>query len=622
MYMQRYSLTYWILIIVLCTACGGKPVLTNLLHTDVAIDYDVTLLHNLYSDAVYVDPWMQKPYIVKIAYDVDKKKKWSKTTRALVLAATKEKLARASFPLHYNGELVFDCASIGQGTLTVQLLSPQKKIVLGEYDISSLSFKSIICSVPASSGDAKLVMEFQSHANDTAYCFIANAVVKHSDNDMKKPNVVFISIDALRADAVHCIIPKYTITPCMDALAHDGAVFTNHYVVANWTRPSTIAMLASVYGSSTGVNIYYFQVSQQEKKYFYTQSNVMPLPVMFSAQGYITRSIGNNAFILDHSGIGVDLGFDDMSEYQRQWEDTMDIADEVIQWLTKNRDKPFFLFINFNAPHNAYIPPAQYLEPLRTSIKGVHPWFRRYLGEVAYTDDYIGRIVSTLKTLHLYDNTIIVITSDHGEVFNEAHSQSPYTEKKSIFTHGQTLFDEELHVPLIIKPVKGTFKVPVKVTHQVRNIDIAPTVCELTGFSIPDSHQGKSLMPLIMGSEHADRPVYTEGRLMYGVRIDNYKYIEKFYGFGIKPHHWGAAVVSEYRELYDVSKDPDELTNIVDMDKIKASEMQQKLFALRFTQPENVLYAKKDASGSISVAEGFFYTVHSDGVVKKINRQQ
>ncbi|MEW6528013.1 MAG: sulfatase [Spirochaetota bacterium] len=620
--MKRYSIVYSISIIVLCAACGSKPVFTNLMHTDVAIDYDVALLKNLYSKNVYVDPWLQKPYIVKVTHDIDKVKKWSKATRSLVIAATEQNPGKVLFPLHHSGKLFFDCAVMGKGRLTVQLLSPTQKMVLGEYALSSIPFTHIQCSIPHLFAGAKLVMEFQSYTNNPAYCFIANAFVKHKDNDFKKPNVVFISVDALRADAVHCIVPKYNITPNMDALARDGAAFTRHFVVANWTRPSTIAMLSSVYGWATGVNIYYFQVSQQEKKYFYTQSGVVPLPVLFGKHGYVTRSIGNNAFILDHSGIGVDLGFDDMSEYERQWEDTMDIANEVIQWVTTNKDKPFFLFVNFNAPHNAYIPPPQYLELLRKSIKNVHPWFRRYLGEVAYTDDYIGRVVSALKKLNLYNNTIIVVTTDHGEVFNSKHEHSPYTDKKSIFTHGQTMYDEELHVPLIIKLPKNIFKGSAIVPYQVRNIDIAPTVCELSGIPVPDSYQGKTLMSFIAGNEMQDRSLYSEGRLMYAVRIDNFKYVEKFYGFGVKPHHWGGAQVDEYYELYNLNQDPDELHNIVAVDTKKAFEMQQQLYALRFKQPENILYAKRDVKGSISVREGFFYTVESSGQVKKISRQQ
>ncbi len=608
---------------IIYVSCSKQPVITDLLQTDFTVQQNEKYCSRIYSKDIYPNPWSKRAHIVNVAYDVDVIRKWSKSTRSLMLAASRNSPARVIFPLQYSkGVVSFDCAALGTGRLTIQLLSPAKKEILGQLVPAPMPFKTVRYGINKNISNARLVMEYYSDSKDPAYCFIANAFVKHRDNDLKKPNVVFISVDALRADAVHCIDPKYNITPNMDAIAADGVAFTKHFVVANWTRPSTVAMLASMYGSSTGINIYYFQVSNQEKNYFYNESGALPLPVLFKRYGYLTRSIGNNAFILDHTGMGVDLGFDDLSEYERQWEDTMDIAAEAIEWITAHKDKPFFLFINFNAPHNAYIPPPEYLEPLRKSIKHVHPWFRRYLGEVAYTDDYIGRVVSALKKLNLYDNTIIVVTTDHGEVFNKAHEHSPYTDKKSIFTHGQTLYDEELHVPLIIKLPKNIFKSFATVPCQVRNIDIAPTVCELSGIPVPDSYQGKTLMGFIEGKEMQDRPLYSEGRMMYAVRIDNFKYVEKFYGFGIKPHHWGGAHVDEYYELYDVNQDPDELHNIVAVDTKKAFEMQQKLCALRFKQPENILYAKRDVKGSIRVSEGFFYTAESSGVVKKISRQQ
>jgi len=107
---------------------------------------------------------------------------------------------------------------------------------------------------------------------------------------------------------------------------------------------------------------------------------------------------------------------------------------------------------------------------------------------------------------------------------------------------------------------------------------------------------------------------------MYGVRADGYKYIEKFYGFGVKPYHWGGQQVSEYHELYDLQNDPDELYNIAGIDDEKVSVMKTKLYALRFKQPHNVLYANKIVTGSIAVKEGFFYTVESEGVVQ-VHRQ-
>ena len=86
--------------------------------------------------------------------------------------------------------------------------------------------------------------------------------------------------------------------------------------------------------------------------------------------------------------------------------------------------------------------------------------------EVAYTDDYIGRLISALKNLGLYENTIIVLTADHGEIFSKSHEMSPYTDVKAIFSHGQTQLDEELRVPLIVKPAFGAGPVNVRVDAQ------------------------------------------------------------------------------------------------------------------------------------------------------------
>lgn len=617
--MKRYVfLPIFIAVLMGCS----KAEFINLLQTPFAVDYNQQFLHALYSNEIFIDPWVQKPYIVKVAHEVDKEKMFSKKTKALVLAAAKENPARVTFPLKVaEGILEFDVASIGKGRLSVFLLSDEETIQIGEYSPSALPFRKIHHILDERTSDAQLVFEFRSDSPKPAFCFIANAHLHQKNNTREKPNVVFISVDSLRADAVRSIIPRFNLTPSIDALALEGVAFTRHFVVSNWTRPSTMSMLASVYGSSTGVNLYYFQVSNQEQQYFYTHSGAVPLPVLLKQHGYITRSIGNNAFILHHSGIGVDLGFDDLSEYQRQWEDTIDIAHEAMQWIADNSSKPFFLFINFNAPHNAYIPPEQYLAPLRKTIHGVHPWFRRYLGEVAYTDDYIGRIVATLKKHGIYDNTIIVVTSDHGEVFNEAHSHSPYTGRKAIFSHGQTLYDEELHIPLIIKLPKNFMQKPLSIPYQSSIIDIAPTLCDLLGIDTPARYQGKSLMPFITGHEKKDRPLYSEGRLMYAVRYNNYKYIEKFHGFGVKPHHWGGQYVEEFRELYNVYNDPDELHNIVEVEKDTALKMQKKLYGLRFRQPEHVLYANKDVSGTIAVKEGFFYTAESEGSYTKLNRQ-
>jgi hypothetical protein len=129
-------------------------------------------------------------------------------------------------------------------------------------------------------------------------------------------------------------------------------------------------MLSGVLASHTGVNIFYPPVSDEEKECFYRRSGTRLITSILKDKGYITRSIGNNAFIIEYTGIGVDLNFDEVSEYQSPVEDTVDITAEAVEWLERNASRRFFLFVNYNAPHNAYIPPPEYLGPLR---KNFHP---------------------------------------------------------------------------------------------------------------------------------------------------------------------------------------------------------------------------------------------------------
>jgi arylsulfatase A-like enzyme len=592
---------------------------------------------------LYRDPWSHgSPRIVKVGFEIDAKKKLQIMRRAIHLGAHRNSPCRISVPL---GDIELrDCLltlslaayrtgrSTEEGRFRIGLTDGGREIPL--YDsgaeggkIPERKWLDVTVAIP----DRKLhcpavTFDLATKSESTEHIFIANPrIFRRGKRSADTPNIVFICIDALRTDAVNAITDRYRLTPNIDSLARDGFTFTNHFVVSNWTRPSTIAMLASRYASSTGVNLYYPPVHDEEKEFFYRESGVTPLSTVLKQYGYITRSIGNNSFIIDYTGIGVDLDFEDLSEYETQREDTVDLTEEVISWLRANRHRRFFLSITYNAPHNAYIPPERYVSPLRKRFRNIHPWFRAYLGEVAYTDDYLGRVLAELRRLGLYDNTIIVVTSDHAEIFNRAHEMSPYTDKKSIYTHGQTQFDEELRSPLIIKPPSCERK-NVVIAAQVRNIDIPPTILELMHYRIPDSFQGRSLLPLVRGEENTERVVYSEGRMMYSVRWGGYKYAERFYGFGIRPPHWGGDQVREYRELYDLREDPDELRNICYRRPDIARRMRDLLMRVRFQQPENVIASLSDnLSGRIRVIEGFLYDIRAAGPkaeLKRISRKE
>lgn len=591
---------------------------------------------------LYREPWSNgSPRIVKIGFEIDAEKKFQHMKRAIHMGAHRGSPCRISIPLG-NPELrncffTFSIAAYRSGRsagrrISIELTDGETRIPLysseAEGDrIPEKKWLDIRAAIPEADLERPVMtIDFTSGSVSPEHIFIANPRIFRSERrPADAPNIVFICIDSLRTDAVNAITDRYRLTPQIDSLARDSLVFTNHFIVANWTRPSTITMLASCYASSTGVNLYYPPVHDEEKDYFYRESGVTPLSTVLKRYGYITRSIGNNSFIIDYSGIGVDLDFEDLSEYETQWEDTMDITDEVIAWLRANRHRKFFLSITYNAPHNGYIPPAKYLKPLRKRLRNMHPWFRAYLGEVAYTDDYLGRLLAELRRLGLYDSAIIVVTADHAEIFNKAHEMSPYTDKKSIYTHGQTQYDEELRVPLIIKPPASRKMKTATISAQTRIIDIAPTILDLMEYRIPDSFHGTSLLPLVRGEEKEERVVYSEGRMMYSVRSGGYKYAERFYGFGIRPPHWGGDQVTEYRELYGLKDDPEELRNIHRQRPGIARKMKDLLRRVRFQQPENVITSPFGGlSGRIRVIEGFMYDISADSnaTLERISRKE
>jgi choline-sulfatase len=591
---------------------------------------------------LYPDPWSNSsPRIVKIGFEIDAKKKFQNMKRAIHLGAHRGSSCRISLPLGdlELGNCFFTFSLAAYRTdkkavrrISIELTDGERRIPLYNSEaegrqIPEKKWLDITVAIPDGDLDRPAVtIDFTTGSASAEHIFIANPrIFRRERKSADTPNIVFICIDSLRTDAVNAITDRYRLTPQIDSLAREGLIFTNHFIVSNWTRPSTIAMLASCYASSTGVNLYYPPVHDEEKEFFYRESGVTPLSTVLKRYGYITRSIGNNSFIIDYTGIGVDLDFEDLSEYETQWEDTMDLTDEVIAWLRANRHKKFFLSITYNAPHNGYIPPARYLNPLRKRLRNMHPWFRAYLGEVAYTDDYLGRVLAELRRLGLYDSAIIVVTADHAEIFNKAHEMSPYTDKKSIYTHGQTQFDEELRVPLIIKPPASRQMKTATISDQARIIDIAPTILDLMGYRIPDSFQGTSLLPLVRGEEKEERVVYSEGRMMYSVRSGGYKYAERFYGFGIRPSHWGGDRVTEHRELYSLKEDPHELRNIYHQRPGIAKKMKNLLRRVRFQQPENVITAPFGSLiGRIRVIEGFMYDISSssNATLEKISRKE
>ena len=342
------------------------------------------------------------------------------------------------------------------------------------------------------------------------------------------PNVVVITIDTLRADHLGCYGYKQIRTPNIDALAAEGARFERAYTAVPVTLPSHTVMFTGTYPMRSGMHDF-------------AANKLGPgqptLASVLKEHGYVTGAVIGSA-VLD-SRFGLNRGFDfyyDHFDFNRLQESNLEemerpgnlVADVALDWLGQNYQKKFFLWMHLYDPHYPYHPPAPYAAEYQD-----HP----YDGEIAFADSQVGRLIHFLKSKGLYENTMIVLTGDHGESLGE-HGEK---------YHGFFIYNATLHVPFIIH-LPGAAS-PRVVPGLVNLADLMPTVLQELKIDVPAQVQGQNLLPLMRTKEPGeDRTLYAETFLprlhfnwseLRGVETDNYHFID-----APKP------------ELYDLTKDP------------------------------------------------------------------
>ena len=366
------------------------------------------------------------------------------------------------------------------------------------------------------------------------------------------PNVVLITIDTLRADHLGCYGYKQIKTPNIDGLAADSGRFERAYTVVPVTLPSHTAMLTGTYPMLSGMHDFSAnKLSPQQG----TMATVL------KQAGYATGAVVASA-VLD-SRFGLNQGFDfyyDHFDFSRLEEANLDemerpgnvVADQALDWLGKNSQKKFFLWMHLYDPHYPYRPPEPYSREYAS---------QPYDGEIAFADEQVGRLLRFLKDKGLYQNTVIVLSGDHGESLGE-HGEK---------THGFFIYNVTMHVPLIIhlpgKPATQTVADPVSL------VDLMPTVLAATGLDIPSQVQGRSLLSALRGEKiDRDRTLYGETFLP---RL-HFNWSELRGAENAKYHF----IDAPRPELYDLTKDPGELRNLFPEKKAVAEEMRAKLAGL------------------------------------------
>ncbi|MBK8960327.1 MAG: sulfatase [Proteobacteria bacterium] len=382
-------------------------------------------------------------------------------------------------------------------------------------------------------------------------------------------HIILLTSDTLRADVLGVYGGKVP-TPAIDGLAHDGAVFDKANTVAPWTLPSLSTLV-------TGVSPAVHLVRQEEDR---LPSTITTVAERFSAAGYHTAAVVDNAYLRPKANLA--QGFDDylfmnIPDYGRAlgpqlmrylWpalfraERPCTIEEhtaEVQAWLAAHADRDFFLWVHYFDPHAPYEPRHDYVSgkpPDGMAYEFVQPpqvmsgliarsdvdkaWIRAlYEGEVRGMDDNIGLILEQLRALDLYDGALIAFTSDHGEEFWDHGAQG----------HGHSLYDELLHVPLIIKLPDGHGA--RRVSERVSTERLAPTLLEAADVAFDAREMsGSSLLPLMRGEAPSDagEPVYSETQLaidrQQAVTRDEQKFVH--------------SLVTSRAQLYDLRHDPGE----------------------------------------------------------------
>jgi len=367
-------------------------------------------------------------------------------------------------------------------------------------------------------------------------------------------NVLLISIDTTRADYLGCMGREGGITPHIDALAAEGVLFENAITPVPETLPSHSTML-------TGTDPVFHGVHRNEN-YCLGPSNET-LAERLREEGFRTAAIVSS-FVLDRR-FGLDQGFDTYSDRFEEGSGSIGINErrgaevtrEAVSWLAEQGDRPFFLFLHYFDPHMTYDPP----EPFASRFAG-----ESYAGEIAYVDHCIGQVVAALKERDLYDSTLIVVTSDHGEMLGE-HGE---------LTHSYYIYQSAVRVPLIFKAPRHkigvrTHEGAVRKSGLVGIVDIVPTVCALLGIDPPLDVQGVDLSPSFSPSAETDREryIFCESTTPTAFRANPL--------LGLVTHDGWKYILTTRPELYNLSADPAEETNLVGHEKRRARALRHRL---------------------------------------------
>jgi arylsulfatase A-like enzyme len=391
-------------------------------------------------------------------------------------------------------QLRFGVAGMGDvaGTVDVQVLVNDEAVEGFRYTGSA--WHDVLIDLPASPEHCRVMLT----GSNTVWLSGLEAFTANTT----KPNVLVVLIDTLRADHLSCYGYARKTSPHMDALAQDGIVCTQLIAQSSWTRPSVATLLTGMYPHVHGA----------QDRGDLLKKDVPKLADAFEAGGY--RSVGfmTNPNCIPYWGFGDEFDrYVDVNSADFEEADDANVVDAALATAKSLGDRPWFMYVHTMGPHDPYIPPAPYDTMFDAAGYDNPRWdcddatrkermalMAQYDGEIAYSDAQLGRLIDHLKEAGAYDNTLILVTSDHGEEFWEHGFEK----------HGHTLYDELIKVPGILK-LPGNRLAGSRRDIQLEMVDLAPTLLALADLPAEPQHQGMSVVDMLDSGQGATRVAYS-----------------------------------------------------------------------------------------------------------------
>jgi len=378
-------------------------------------------------------------------------------------------------------------------------------------------------------------------------------------------NAILIVVDTLRWDHVGAYGHSRPVTPSIDGLAAEGTRYERAYSPAPWTKPAVASLLTGLYPSSHGVETMAHSLAPGQRT----------IAEILSENGFRTAAVVSHILLAEKYENGFAQGFDAFLEAaSKEVVSTPRVTDDAVALLrgfaaeSDTSDGRFFLFVHYFDPHFEYLPHPEYafapsragrldgsrgileLREMRDSFTPdeINFLVDRYDEEIRFTDDGIGRLLSTLEELGLADETLVVFTADHGEEFLE----------RGWLGHTRTLYEELVRVPLVVRNPASRENERV-VTHPVSTVSITPSLLEWLGIEAGITFEAPPLRDATRSaavrSEVAWRPASELHKLG---PVSKTALIEERYKL--------VRDASGKVEIYDLEEDPGETRPLADLD--------------------------------------------------------